>query len=194
MKKIAVILVGTVLAHSVYAQNLSLGVKAGVNITNFSGGNFHDLDKKALFGFHAGGFLSLGLGGTFYLQPEVLVSSAGAKFESAGESENFRLTYLAVPVMLKFRSLMGLYVEGGPQFGFKLGEDVGDQTIDDFAKNLDLAAALGIGLQTKNGLGIGVRYVAGLSKVGDFDASVSSFDPDFKNSVFQVGLSIPLSK
>lgn len=193
MKKLLVIMVGVTLANCVYAQKLSLGIKAGVNVTNFSGGDFDDVDKKALVGFHAGGFLSLGLGGTFYLQPEVLVSTAGAKFEDAGESENFKLTYLSVPVMLKFRSMVGFYVELGPQFGFKLGEDVGDDTINDFAKDLDLAAALGLGFQTKNGLGIGARYIAGLSKVGDFEAS-SGIDPDFKNSVFQVGISIPLTK
>ncbi len=95
--------------------------------------------------------------------------------------------------MLKLRSPGGFYVEAGPQVGFKLSENVSDETIGDFAKNLDLSAGAGLGFQTKGGLGIGARYLVGLSKVGDFEPS-AGIDPDFKNSVIQVGLSIGLGK
>jgi hypothetical protein len=37
------------------------------------------------------------------------------------------------------------------------------------------------------GLGIGARYTAGISKVGDFDASQGQ-NPDFKNGVIQISL------
>jgi hypothetical protein len=36
------------------------------------------------------------------------------------------------------------------------------------------------------GLGFGVRYVAGISKVGDFQAS--AINPDFKTSVAQASI------
>jgi hypothetical protein len=173
-----------------YAQRLTAGLKAGANITNFTGGSFSNVDKKALVGFHAGGFLGIGLGG-ITLQPEILVSTAGAKFDNADSS--FKLTYLSVPVMVKYRMLLGLYFEIGPQFSFKLDENVGEETINDFAKDLDLSGAIGVGIETKKGLGVGVRYLAGLSKVGDFEAS-DVLDPDFKNSILQVGISIPLGK
>src|SRR5690606_24268709 len=131
----------------------------------------------ALIGFHAGGYLNFALGG-FSVQPELLVSTAGAKFENAGESENYKLTYITVPVMARFKSAGGFYVEAGPQVGFKISEDVGNETINDFAKGLDLSLGAGLGFQAGS-LGIGARYLAGLSKVGDFDAG--DIDPDFKN-------------
>jgi hypothetical protein len=180
---LAAIAIGTV---NVSAQSVTPGLKAGVNITNFTGGNFEDVEKNALVGFHAGGFINFAIG-AFSIQPEVLVSTAGAKFEAAGETENIKLTYLTVPVIAKYRTTGGFYLEAGPQVGFKLGEDIGESTIDDFAKNLDLSICGGLGFQTKSGFGIGGRYVVGLSKVGDFDAS-SGVDPDFKNSVIQVGI------
>ncbi len=186
MKKIFVILCLASIGLTVNAQKFRAGLKAGANISNFTGGNFEDVEKKALIGFHAGGFLSFGIG-NFYIQPELLVSTAGAKFEDAGDDENFKLTYLTLPVMFKFRSASGLYFELGPQVGFKLGEDVGDQTVEDFAKNLDLSVGAGLGFQLGSGFGIGGRYLVGLSKVGDFEAS-PGVDPDFKNSVIQLGV------
>jgi hypothetical protein len=198
MKNLIMILLLVAAINPVIAQNFSGGLKAGVNIANFTGGDFDNLDKKALVGFYAGGFLNFRLGAVS-LQPEVLVSTAGAKFENVDSSifgygnSSYRLIYLSVPVMLKYRTAGGFYLEVGPQVGFKLSEDVTDQSVDDFAKNLDLSIGAGLGFQTKGGLGIGGRYIAGLSKVGDFEPS-QGVDPDFKNIVIQLGISFPLGK
>lgn len=173
---------------SIHAQKLSGGLKAGMNVTNFTGGDFSNVDKKAIIGFHAGLFLNVRLG-SLSLQPELLVSTAGAKFEHLDSS--FRLIYLSVPVMLKYRAPGGFYVELGPQVGFKLSEDVSNQTVGNFAKDLDLSAAGGLGFQTRAGLGIGARYLVGLSKVGNFKPA-AGLDPDFKNSILQIGISFPL--
>jgi len=170
---------------------VSVGLKAGANITNFTGGDFDAVEKKALIGFHAGGFLNLPLG-ALSLQPELLISTQGARIDSVSGSYDWKVTYLTVPVMLKYRSAGGFYLEAGPQFGFKLSENVKNETIDVFAKNLDLSAGAGLGFQTKGGFGIGGRYLVGLSKVGDFDAS-SGIDPDFKNGVIQASIYIPLT-
>jgi len=169
------------------AQNFQLGFKAGTNISNFTGGDFTNVDKKALVGFHVGAFLGFKFGEVFSLDPEVQFSSEGAKIKNAGNDENFKLYYINVPVMAKFRFPGGFYIEAGPQVGFKASEDVPNSTINTFAKNLDLAVAGGIGYHSPIGLGIGARYIAGVSKVGDFDAS-EGINPDFKNSTIQVSL------
>lgn len=169
-----------------FAQTFQLGIKGGVNISNFTGGDFKDLDKKSLVGFHAGGFVSFFLGDHFAIQPEVLFSSQGAKLDNAGDEQNLKVSYVNVPVMLKYRFTGGFYLEAGPQIGFKVSEDTDDMTIGDFAKSTDLSIAGGLGFHSDMGLGIGARYTAGLSKVGDF--SVGDFDPDFKNGVLQISL------
>lgn len=174
-----------------FSQNFSAGIKAGANFTNFRGGDFDAVKKKAIVGFHGGGFLNFSFG-ALSLQPEVLISTQGARIDSANRSYDWKLTYATIPVMLKFNPSI-FYFEIGPQFGFKLSENVSDETINDFAKNLDLSAAAGFGFQTKGGLGIGARYLVGLSKVGDFDPP-KNIDPDFKNSVIQVGAFITLGK
>ena len=79
-----------------------------------------------------------------------------------------------------------LYAEVGPQVGFKLDEDTPDGSSGDFAKSNDVAIVLGLGFETKIGLGINARYIMGLTSVGETDSP--DYDSDFKNGVFQVGL------
>ena len=49
---------------------------------------------------------------------------------------------------------------------------------------MDISLAGGLGFHSKIGLGLGVRYTAGISKVGDFTASNGIY-PDYKNGVLQ---------
>ena len=194
MKKAIFVSLACLVSTILFAQNVTGGVKAGVNITNFTGGDFESVDKKAMVGFHAGGFLSFSLG-ALYLQPEALISTQGARIDSANGSYDWKITYAAIPVMLKYRSAAGFYLEAGPQFSFKLSDNIENQSIENFVNDLDLSAGFGLGWQTKGGLGIGARYLVGISKVGDFDVSEGNgIDPDFKNSVIQIGASLVLGK
>ncbi len=194
MKKMIMALALSGLCTAGIAQGFSGGLKAGANISNFSGGNFDAVKKKAIVGFHGGGFLNFSLG-ALSLQPELLISTQGARIDSVNGSYDWKVTYATVPVMLRYRSAGGFFLEAGPQFGFKLSEDVKNERIGDFAKDLDLSAGAGLGFQAKGGFGIGARYLVGLSKVGDFEASgTGGIDPDFKNSVIQVGIFFALGK
>ncbi|WP_149242855.1 porin family protein [Dyadobacter sp. 32] len=183
MKKLFFTVLMVTLSTFAMAQTFSFGPKAGINISNYSGG---DINSDAKVGYHIGGLLNFGFGEIFSIQPEVLFSTQGAKVENAGSKTNYKINYLNVPVMLKFRIANGFYIEGGPQAGFRLSENIPDQTINDFAKQLDLSAGAGLGYQSDAGIGIGLRYMAGLSKVGDF--SGRDISPDFKNSVVQASL------
>ena len=167
------------------SAQLQLGIKAGANISNFTGGDFENIEKEALVGPFGGAFLRFRLFDLLAIQPEVLLSAQGAKLKSATEEYDAKVSYVNIPVMVLV-NLGGFYIEGGPQVGFKVSEDVPEQTIEEFAKSTDLSAALGLGYETKFGLGISGRYTIGLSKVGDFESA--DIDPDFKNSVIQLGL------
>ena len=169
-----------------FSQNFQLGLKAGANISNFRGDDYQDVKTNTIAGFHAGAFVNLKFGSVFSIQPELLVSSQGAKLESSTRKENFKATYATLPVMLKLqRPGGGLYIEAGPQFGLKVSDKISGVNTD--VKNLDAAIAAGIGYHSGMGLGIGARYIAGLSKVGniDFDGQVN---PDYKNSTIQISV------
>jgi hypothetical protein len=180
MKK--VIIIPAILAATIVYSQISLGVKAGVNISNFTGGDFGSVEKEALVGFHGGGLVNIRLG-HLALQPELLFSSQGAKLKQGGQESDFKISYINIPIMLQYQTDGGFYVEAGPQGGFKISESVPDSTIGDFAKGGDLSFGFGLGYHSKIGFGIGGRYLVGVSKIGDFDSG--DINPDFKNSVIQ---------
>ncbi len=178
MKKILLILLFTGIKSTI-GQSFSKGVKAGINISNFTEDLFPS-SRESLAGFHAGGFVNFKFG-NISLQPELLISTAGARItEGLEKPENFNITYIAMPVMLKISpSKSGFYMEAGPQAGIKISEKLGS------FKSFDFSLGLGLGYQSKIGLGAGFRYLAGLSKVITYDGNTS---PDSKNRVMQAGI------
>ena len=191
MKKI-ILLLSVMLSLNAVAQKFQFGAKAGVNISNFTGGDFDEVEKKSLVGFHGGIYLRFQLAG-FAIQPEAMISTQGAKIDSVSGSYDWKVTYVNVPVMLQYRFPGGFFIEAGPQVGFLVVENIENETLKDFAKNLDLSVAAGLGYRGKKGLGIGARYTFGISKVGDFDPP-NGIDPDFKNGVIQASIYIPLTR
>jgi len=180
MKKL-LFMTAMLISGAAFSQDLQLGFKAGVNISNYTGG---DLENSAIVGFHGGIIGGVMLGDHFSIQPEILFSAQGANIKGiSGNEEKFKVSYINLPILAKYRFTGGFYVEAGPQFGFKLDESIPDNTIENFAEDLDVSIAAGIGYHSPMGLGIGGRYNAGISKVGNFDASTAN--PDFKNSTLQ---------
>jgi hypothetical protein len=164
-------------------KRLQFGIKGGANYSNYTNADFA---TDALVGFHAGAIVGFKITDRLSIQEEFLFSSQGAKVKDNlfGE-ENVKVSYITVPFLLKYRTPMGIYFEAGPQVGIRAKEDLKDTQIGEF-KKMDLAAAGGIGFQTKGGLGIGARYIAGLSKVGDFN--ISNVKTDFKTNVVQASV------
>ena len=186
------VIIAMLFSTIVSAQKFQFGAKAGINVSNFTGGDFDDVEKKALVGFHGGLYLRFDLA-NLSIQPVAMISTQGAKIDSVSGSYNWKLTYINVPVMVQYRFAGGIYIEAGPQVGFKIDDNIPNQTIDEFINGLDFSIAGGLGYRTKGGLGVGARYTAGVSKLGDFELS-TGIDPDFKNGVLQFSLYIPLTR
>jgi len=174
------------LTQALFAQGFQIGVKAGANISNFTGGSFDSLGKKALVSYHAGAFIRFKFGNNLALQPEVVFSSQGAQLKYQGSEKDFKIGYVNIPILLQYEMNSGFYLEAGPQFGFKVDENLPYETTENFAKSSDIAIALGLGYHSHIGLGIDARYNIGVSQVGDFQAT--NVDPNFKNGVIQIGL------
>lgn len=170
--------------NQIFAQKTSYGIKAGVNLSTVNGEAYPSDTVKMLVGYHAGGFLTIKLP-FVSIQLELLISTAGSKFWTNDVLQEMKFTYISLPIMLKIKPLKGLYIEAGPQFSYKIAEDISTGSLKGMINNLDLSAGGGIGFSA-GPLGIYTRYMAGISKVGDFD---SDSRPNFKNGVFQVGLS-----
>ncbi|MBE9461985.1 porin family protein [Dyadobacter subterraneus] len=165
-------------------KRIQVGITAGGDYSDFMNADF---DTEGLPGFHAGLILGFKINDKLSVQEEILFSQQGAKLKGdfLGK-QDLKLYYTSIPILLKYRTSSGFYVEAGPQASFKIKEDVVGITDGDFAEKLDFGAAGGLGFQSKSGFGIGARYVYGFSPVGAFKSSVVK--KDFTNATAQVSV------
>src|SRR5690606_29570118 len=137
MKK-SVLLFVAVVAFSAasYAQGVSFGVKAGVNIANqkYSVDGF-SMSPDALIGLHVGGFVTAMFSEQIGLQPELLFNAVGSSIDFGGdEAIKQKLSYISVPVLLRYQPIEILNIHAGPQFGFLMGAKVEDEDVKDAYK------------------------------------------------------------
>ncbi|MTI38721.1 porin family protein, partial [Fulvivirga lutimaris] len=182
MRKIFLSTIMLLGAYGLTQAQISGGIKGGLNFANVDVSG--DPDGKT--GYHAGAFLNIGVAG-ISIQPEILYSVKGA--------EDFDLSYVEVPILLKKNFAKVVNIHLGPQFGFltKAEGDFGSgsEDVKEFMKGTDLSAVFGAGLDLPMGLSAGVRYVLGLSDVNDeiLTGIDSNLNPEFgeiKNKTFQI--------
>ncbi|OBX26964.1 outer membrane protein with beta-barrel domain [Gelidibacter algens] len=195
-------------ATTIYAQSDEItpqfGVKGGVNLSTVAGDDIGDQDL--LTSFHLGLFMEIPISERFSFQPEVLYSGQGFTAVTRDESNffntdgnvDYKLSYIQVPLMAKFYLVKGLYAEAGPQFGFKVKEEIdfnsdsdgGDIEIDSDdsqIKDFDTSLALGAGYKFDNGFSLSARYTYGLTTIVKDDSAFLG-NSDIKNAVWQFGV------
>ncbi|WP_299179414.1 porin family protein [uncultured Aquimarina sp.] len=145
------------------AQSLKFGVKGGVNFANIDS----RFDTDARTGFHLGAVATIGLPGKFAIQPEVLYSAQG--------TDDLKVDYINVPILVKYKFLKFLSFEAGPQFGVVVNDDyeVGEP------ESFDVSVAAGAGV-TFGKFFAQARYNHGLT---DVDDAISSQNRTFQLSV-----------
>lgn len=185
MKKLALVLtVFTVSMMGAKAQ-IQFGVKAGANFANVT--NAGD-GAKTLVSFNAGALVKIPIADALSLQPEVLFSMQGVKFDGG----KYTFNYINVPVLVTYTLPVGVFFQTGPQVGLRLSAKLkedggGDTDAKDFTKSTDFSWAIGAGYLIPGvNLGFNARYTLGLTKIGKDVDGVNYFDG--KNTVLQVGV------
>lgn len=185
------------IGNSAFAQQeVKFGPKAGVNFANLSGQD----DSNMLTGFHVGAVAEIKFNEKFSVQPEVLYSAQGSKYEVSNSIGSYKATqkldYINVPIMAKYYVAEGFSVEAGPQVGFLTKAELtqegniagivnGESTRDnkDTYNSVDFGVNFGLAYDLPAGLFFNARYNLGLSDV------VKDNNGDaIKNNVIQVGL------
>ena len=161
----------------IYAQGVGFGLKGGVNFANQS---ITNITTESITGFHGGGYFVLAFSESWAIQPEVLVSSQGAKLPEFNETNKFN--YMSIPVLLRWKPVSFLSIEAGPQFSFLLNaEDNSGNSLKDDIKKSDFGMAAGITLHAPIGLNGGVRYVYGFTNINNIEN-----DHEVKNKMIQL--------
>lgn len=200
MKKLLVLLVlFLVFTFRLFSQQVSLNLKAGINISELKGSN--EYSSGLTKGFHVGPGLSIKASKRFTIEPSILLAQKGTYWdktffaEDAGKSvyynthQRYRLTYLDMPVMLKMEVLSGFNIFAGPQFSYLLqsvyiyensfsfnGERASPQNGKEKSltgyKRFDFALTGGIGYNFNNRININAGYDLGLYSIQEEGESI----------------------
>lgn len=168
--------------------SIALGVQAqsGVDFQVRAGANFNtintdpDSDNKIKPGFHVGVDVGLPIAEEFYIQPGVLFSMKGAKYDAANTSVS--LNYIEVPVSFMYKGALGqgrFLLGVGPYVGFGLSgknkNDIADFDIDfgdadNELKRLDFGGNITAGYEFSNRFLAQLNFQLGMSDMSNVDA------------------------
>jgi len=193
MKKIILSAIAVMAFAFSNAQETRFGIKGGLNITSFAGGDYWD--AKSLVGYQIGGFAEIKIIDRLSIQPEVLFSAQGARIDVGNSDSDIKLNYINVPVLAKFYITKQFTAEAGPQLGFLVSaKNEGDDVKDNF-KSVDTGFNFGVGYNFTDNFSVGARYTVGLANI--LDNNVDTIDEYYdspKNSVFALTLAYKFNK
>jgi len=183
------------------AQSIGVGVKGGVSLADVP--NFADgvdaasdvLDRR--IGYAVGGFVALGLGNGFSIQPEALYTQKGMGASAPGgtASTEFELKadYVDVPLLARFTFGKGLrgYVFAGPSLNFLISakaksgssEDGPETDVSEDMESFEAALVLGGGIEV-GPLLVEARWSEGLTNI--LADAVSPAGPELKTRTLLV--------
>lgn len=213
MKKITILAMAIFGFGSVHAQEFKFGPKVGGNLSTLTGDAISD-DVEMKFGFHVGAVAEIKFTDKLALQPEVLYSLQGAKtsdtFDEFGflykDESKVNLSYINVPVMLKFYPVKQFFIQAGPQVGFLVAAKSKDEStitapdntittestttdIKDQLKTVDFSFNAGLGFDFTENFFIDARYSIGLTNIYDAP-DVFGFGTEFDAKNSNISLSV----
>jgi opacity protein-like surface antigen len=119
-------------------------------------------------GFVVGALVQVDLSKKLTLQQEYLLAQQGGEVRST--NTRYRLRYLSLPLLLKYRVVPRVALVAGPQFDLLLDarQETAGQTTD-ITHNTEergLGATAGLEVQLWRSLSLSARYLQGLNHVG----------------------------
>ncbi len=163
-KQILFSVICMVLALSLKAQDLSLGLRAGFSRNSVSQDFIAYSSKDAMTGMTLGGYAKIKVLG-FFIMPEVNYNQRGNEIKDFGTST---IHNIDVPVLFGKQFFKVIRVNGGPNFQFQLANTqtqvsnyINQSKFNDFVLGLQL----GVGLDVWK-LSLDARYDMNLSEAG----------------------------
>lgn len=189
--KLLILAIFSILSTAAFSQKLNIGFKGGANINKITGKSFSD---EFSYGYHLGGFVSIGLGNKFAIQPEVLfnqvnvdTSSQFSEVYKFNQVDKVKLKYLSIPILLNFKPVKFITLQAGPQFGILMNKS---NTLVENGRNAfksgDFSMLGGVQVNISH-LKIYGRYAVGLNNLNDIDNK-----EEWKSQSIQVGIGFTL--
>lgn len=184
MKKAVFSLLALGLSLVAFSQT-QIGIKGGFNINDIEDSRYRNTANR--IGYHGGLLFHIHVQRKLAVQPEVVFSSQGAKYNHPDLNGNVVTNYLNIPVLLQYMGNRGIRLETGPQVGFLLDGELqrNGNTVADLKRSMneaDFSWAFGLGFLSRSGLGLDARFNLGLTDIFEQGGRNS------KHRVWQIGL------
>ncbi|MFK8105129.1 MAG: porin family protein [Saprospiraceae bacterium] len=179
-------LLATNLNLSLQAQGV--GFKVGLSVSNLQG----EIPTKSRFDAAVGFYADLDYNDRLSFQVEAVLNRIGATARAT--EQEFRLHYIAVPILVKYDVLDRVSLYAGPQISFLstaqtyINEEIFD--VNDAVNSSDFGLAAGFTFQFPSSLNIDIRVYQGMIKV----YKNALLNPVLKNQVFTVSIGYLLAK
>ncbi len=151
-------------------------------------------EGKGKSGFNVGFYGKLDLG-AIYIRPELVYTKTTSEYElNTGNTEDYKISKIDVPVLVGFKLIGPLNVFAGPAFQYYLENDLKGIQISDVEN--DFSVGVNIGLSVEIGrFGIDARYERGLSEnEANWTNAGETFTLDSRPEQLIFSLSYSLSK
>jgi len=160
------------------AQNVSVGIKADANMSNYILTDLDNVESNLKAGASLGGFLKVDLCKNFALQPELMFHYKSSELKQLGIKNAYEFWGAEIPVYAMGQWMLNdkdrIYVGVGPYVGFGLSAKNTDTDVDLYEKNNNDEAFMqrwdfGVGATLGYELNCGLQVNAGY-KIGLIDA------------------------
>jgi hypothetical protein len=205
-------------ANAQYDPAFRFGIKAGANLSNINGSNdlslspggnafdFRDNDNRSL-GFAGGVFFRFGK--TLYIQPEILLSQKGGKFNVYEDGVlndgkvDVRFSNFDVPVLFGVRIAKFVRMNVGPMASLRLNKNgkisdsfddvTGENSGAEFKNRLAFGYQAGVGLDLGR-LSLDVRYEGNFTDIMKLQFKNATTASQFgkKSNLFQATLGLAI--
>lgn len=191
MKKAYIFFCLLAMSASSFAQSVSFGLKAGLNISSvsYSGTPSFDNGKSSLStttGFHVGAFLDIGIVGPISIQPALLVTTKGYSYNQSTSfntsySQLYRIDYFEFPLNILYNIQVKpakIFFGGGPYAAYA-------PRIRQSGFDKDYGINILAGIKLKKHFSLSADYGLGLSNISSY---VNLYYPNVNNRVFSISL------
>ncbi len=171
MKKTLLVAVLALIGSAAIAQSGSgFGIKAGLNynkngdLIGSVGDSGQDITEGAegKAGYHVGFWGKLDFP-KIYLRPELVYTKTKSSYDVDGNSQDYDVSKLDLPVLLGFKIVGPLHLFAGPAFQYTLKNDLESVEIEDVENDFTVGLNAGVGVNLGK-VGLDVRYERGFSE------------------------------
>lgn len=188
--------VSVLFAAALTAQpDFGAGVKGGINLaTQSTTGEGENVAVRQLLGYNAGVYGNVFVTDLLGIQAELLVASRGSDWDDPFYNVKDLITYIDLPLLVKFQPIRYANIHVGPQLGYLLAAKQEDKDngevidIKELYHPFDLGLVFGAEANLPFRINFTVRYVVGLVSATN---DVEYIDP-WRNNFLQFSLGFRL--